>query len=128
MSRHRVAEDYRRKWLRERSRPTCPRWADPVAFVADVGERPPGCSLSKTAKGPASCGSCEACLAGGTPRNVAWTTGRGSAAAVLYRGALVSRAEVGRREGVSRQAVGYRVLMGLPLEGMGGGVAPSSTA
>ncbi len=123
---HGLTRDYRYNWLRDRNRPTCARWADPLAFVADVGERPAGHSLSKTSRGVASCGTCEGCKATGHARNVIWTPGGGSAAPVLYYGVLMSQAEIGRREGVDRRTVSTALLMGLPLEGMGSG-APSST-
>lgn len=55
----------------------CERWKRLENLIADIGERPDGCTLGRENNdGHYSCGACDNCLKNGWPRNVQWATAR----------------------------------------------------
>ena len=102
-----------------RSNSTCAGWEALVPFATDVGKRPSARHfLHKTGPDVAACGACEDCRAIAAPRNTAWGVGIKTRPGlrVAFGGELLTKAEIARRLGVTREAVRLRIARGVPLE------------
>ena len=90
-----------------------------MTFAIDVGKRPgPRHFLHKTGPDVAACGACEDCRTIGAARNIAWSVGIQTRPGerIAFGGELLSRREIGRRLGITREAVRLRIMRGVPLE------------
>lgn len=102
-----------------KSHSTCAGWEALVTFAVDLGKRPgPHHFIHKTGPDVAACGACEDCRTIAAARNTAWSVGRQGRPGkhVAFGDELLSSAEIGRRLGVSREAVRLRILRGASLE------------
>jgi hypothetical protein len=102
----------------------CARWrADPGAFLADMGERPPGMSIDRkdNARGY-SCGKCDDCVARGETANCRWATietqarNKRNNIAITYNGETLNITDWAKRVGIGRSTLRARVKAGWDAE------------
>ena len=113
---HGLYRTYIHQW--HKAHTTCAGWEALADLARDLGERPDALHyLHKTNDDVAACGACDDCHAIGASRNIIWALDpQTRAQPVKFGDDHLSRPEIAKLLGVTREAVRYRLMNGVPLE------------